>query len=70
MKDSGYLKILAGYTTSVFQDFESHLRTEVDLVEDDIRLVLDKKNSNFITYQLEPDIYILKYLSEALFNIL
>ena len=38
------MKILAGYTSSVFQDFESYLRTEVDLVEDDIKLVLDEYN--------------------------
>ena len=35
------MNILTRYTTSIFQDFESYLRTEVDLVEDDIRLVLD-----------------------------
>ena len=33
MKDDKYMEILAGYTSSVFQDFESYLRTEVDLVE-------------------------------------
>ena len=38
---------LAGYTSSRFQDFESFLRAEVDLVEDDIRLVLDEHNSSF-----------------------
>ena len=27
------------YTSSLFQDFEGNLRKEVDLVEDDIRLV-------------------------------
>ena len=27
--------ILSGYTSSLFQGFESFLRTEVDLVEDD-----------------------------------
>ena len=32
------MNVLAGYTSSVFQDFESYLRTEVDLVEDNIRL--------------------------------
>ena len=32
---------LAGYTSSIFQDIESYLRTEVGLVEDDIRSVLD-----------------------------
>ena len=41
MKDVGYMKILAGYITSIFQGFESYLSTEIDLVEDDGRLVLD-----------------------------
>ena len=38
------MKLLAIYVRSVFQDFESFLRTEVDLVEHDINLVLDEKN--------------------------
>ena len=42
MKDLGYMNILQGYTSSIFQDFESYLRTKVDLVEDDIGLILDK----------------------------
>ena len=70
MNDDGYMDILARCTSSVFQDFESYLRTEVDLVEDDIKLVLDEYNSNFITYELEPGIYTFKDISEALFNIL
>ena len=70
MEDGGYMNILARYISSVFQDFESFLRTEVDLVEDDIKLVLDEYNSNFITYELEPGIYTFKDISEALFNIL
>ena len=49
MKDDKYMNILAQYTGSVFQDFESYLRTEIDLVEDDIKLVLDEYNSIFIT---------------------
>ena len=53
MEDGGYMNILAGYTTSVFQHFESYLRTEVDLIEDDIRLVLDKYNSSSVTYELD-----------------
>ena len=36
----------------LFQDFESYLRTEVNLIEDDIKLVLDEYNSSFITYEL------------------
>ena len=70
MEDDGYMKILAGYVSSVFQDFESFLRTEVDLVQDDIKLVLDEYNSSFVTYELDPGIYTFKDISEALFNIL
>ena len=36
MKDDKYLHILSDYSNSIFQDFESFLRTEADLVEDDI----------------------------------
>ena len=70
MNDEQYMNILAIYTGSVFQDFESFLRTEIDLVEDDIKLVLDEHNSSFITYELDPGIYTFKDISEALFNIL
>ena len=70
MKDGQYMKIIAGYVSSVFQDFESYIRTEVDLVEDDVRLVLDEYNSSFVTYKLQPGIYTFKDISEALFNIL
>ena len=70
MNDDGYMDILARYTSSVFQDFESYLRTEVDLVEEDIKLVLDEYNSSFITCELDPGIYTFKDISEALFNIL
>ena len=70
MNDEQYMNILAFYTRSVFQDFESFLRTQIDLVEDDIKLVLDEYKSNFITYELEPGIYNFKDISEALFNIL
>ena len=70
MKDDEYMNILAGYTRPVFQDFESYLRTEVDLVEDDIKLVLDEYNSSFITYELDPGIYTFKDISEILFNVL
>ena len=70
MKDGGYMNIIARYTNSVFQDFESFLRTQIDLVEDDIKLVLDEYKSNFITYKLTPGIYTFKDISETLFNIL
>ena len=70
LKDDKHMNILSQYTSSVFQDFESVLRTEVDLVEDDIKLVLDEYNSSVITYELDPGIYTFKDISEALFNIL
>ena len=70
MNDEQYMNILAIYTRSVFQDFESFLRTQIDLVEDDIKLVLDEYNSTFVTYELEPGIYTFKDISEALYNII
>ena len=48
MKDEQYMNVLSIYTRSVFQDFESFLRTQIDLVEDDVGLVLDEYNSSFI----------------------
>ena len=70
MKDEQYMNILAFYTRSVFQDFESFLRTQFDLVEDDVKMVLDEYNSSFITYELDPGIYSYRDNSEALFCIL
>ena len=70
MKDEQYMNILASYTRSVFQDFESFLRSQIDLVEDDIKLVLDEYNSSFVTYELTPGIYNYRDLSEALFYLL
>ena len=70
MKDDKYMDNLGFYNMSIFQNFESFLRTEVDLVENDIKLVLDEYNISFATYELEPGIYTFKDLSEAFFNIL
>ena len=70
MKDEQYMIILPIYTSSVFQDFESFLRTQIHLIEDDVKLVLDEYNSSFITYGLEPRFYSYRDISEALFNIL
>ena len=47
MNDVGVMNIISGCNRSIFQDFESYLRTEVDLVEDGIKLVLDEYNSSF-----------------------
>ena len=70
MKDEQNMNILAIYNSAVFQEFESFLRTQIDLVEDDIKLVLEEYNSSFITYELEPGIYSYRDISEALFYIL
>ena len=64
------MNILAIYTSCVFQDFESFLRSHIDLIEDDIKLVLDEYNSSFITYELEPGIYSYRDIAEAVFYIL
>ena len=70
MKDDKYMLSLAMYIDSIFQYFESSLRTEIDLVEDDIRLVLDEYMSSFITQKLELGIYNFKEISEVLLSFL
>ena len=70
MKHEQYMNTLSIYTSSVFQDFESFLRIQNDVIEDNFKLVLDEYNSSFITYELEPGIYSYREISEALFNIL
>ena len=40
--DEQYRNNFAIYTSCVFQDFESFLRTQIDLIEDDVKLVLDE----------------------------
>ena len=70
MKDDKYMFILSGYSSSIFQDFENFLRIEVDLIEDDIKLVLDEYNSSFITCEIPPGIYTFEDKSEVLLNFL
>ena len=70
MEDGGYMNNLAGNITSIFQDFERYLRTEVDLVADDIKLVSDNYNLNFNTYDLQRDFYTFKDLSQTLLRVL
>ena len=60
MKNDKFLLILAIYVASIFQDLKSFLRTEIELIREDIRLVLDEYNSSFITYELEPGLYAFK----------
>ena len=65
--DAGsYKKLLPRYKSSIFQDLESFLRTEADLVDDDINLILDEYISNFINYETPPGIYSIKDLSQVL----
>ena len=70
MKGDQYMRISSTYTGSVFQDFGSFLGTQIDLIEDDIKLALDEYNSSLFTYELQPGDYRFKEISEALFNIL
>ena len=70
MKNDVHMKTLANYKSSVFQDFQSFLRREVDLVEKDIRLVLDENSSSFTTHKLEPGVYTFKNFHEVLLSIL
>ena len=46
------------------------LKTEIGLIEEEIRLVLNEYNSSFMTYEIETGMYTFKRLSETLFNIL
>ena len=70
MKDGEYMNILSIYTSSKFPDFETCLRTQINLIESDIKLVLDEYNSSFNTNELQPGDYRFKDNSEALFQIL
>ena len=66
MKNDKNVHILAVYDGSLIQDLESFLRTEVDLVEGDIRLVLDENISSLIAHEIKPYIYTFKDHSEFL----
>ena len=70
MDDGAYMNILACYHSSVYQDSKVYLRSEIDLVEVDIRLVLDDNISSFIIYEIQPGIYNFKDLSVSVFNLL
>ena len=63
MKDDKYMRILAINVSSIFQGFDSFLRTEVDLVVEVIRLVLGEYNSSSTTYETTPGIYTSKDFS-------
>ena len=60
------MNILARFPSSIFQDIETFLRTEVGLVEGEIRLVLVGYNSSIITCEILPSLYTFNDLSEFL----
>ena len=62
----GYMIFLLGYSKSTFRDFESCLRIVVALDEEDIQLILKEYNSHFITYELNPGIYTIQDISDAI----
>ena len=64
------MRRLSNNINSAFKRFENFLRTQIDLVEDDVKLVLYEQNSSFLTYEITPAIYTFEDISEALFNIL
>ena len=66
LKDEQCTRILSFYVRSIFQDFESFFRTEIGLVEDDIKLVLDEHISSFIANELPLCIHTFKDISEFL----
>ena len=58
--------LLLGYSASPFRDFESYLRLVIGLDEEDIQLILKEYNSHFVTYELNPGIYTIQDISDAI----
>ena len=65
----GYIILLTGYARSLFRDFESYLRIEVGLEEDNIRLNLKQYNEKFITYELDPGNYNIEDIQQAVYSL-
>ena len=49
INDEGYMSLLSGHKISFCQKFETYLRIEVDLVENDVRLALKNYIANCVT---------------------
>ena len=60
-----YIILLRGYASSPFPDFESYLRIIINLDEVDIQSILKQYNANFVIFEIDPGIYIIKDLHEA-----
>ena len=66
---NGYRMFLMGFAGSTFPDFECYLRIVVQLDEDDIWLISNKKIQNFVTYGKTTGIQSNKYISEVVFTL-
>ena len=55
-----------GYAKSLFRFFESYLRIVVVLDEDDIQLIIQQYNGNFLFCELDPGNYTIEDLQEAI----
>ena len=60
---------LSGCARSPFRDFECYLRIFVGLDKDDIQLISEEYNSNFITFELPSDFYSIKDFSNVVHNV-
>ena len=56
-----------GYARSPFRNFEIYLRIVVGLDEIDRQLILKQYNAIFVTYELDPGIYTIEDLQEAVY---
>ena len=70
MKSDQFMRKITIYSSSIIQDFESFFGTQFDLIEVDIRLVLQEYSSKFITFELPKGIYTFKDLSQTLVRVL
>ena len=52
-----YAVMLMAHSQSVSQIIDGNIRTGVNLTEDDIKLILKKKHSNFVKNELLPGAY-------------
>ena len=59
-----YLILLINYARSPFRDFEPYLWI-TGLDENDIHLLINQYNSNFVTYEIPHGVYNIKDTSEA-----
>ena len=65
----GYLILLLGHARSPFRDLETYLRCVVGLDEVDIQKVSKQGSSHFVTLEMSPGFYSIKYFSEAVYNV-